>query len=1511
MKKLNRLFAILIAVLGVSATAKAYTTADLTAAGWSKVESITDVANYYYVFVDARTSAYMIADDHNRNRAYYLDLTNPITYANSTWLLEANNDSYALKNAATARYYNSGNWGWDPFLSANNDNANYKLTLTDGKYSIQSVKTSSYLGPWNNDGAVVGNGENIAANKGNNQAPGFLIYSMERSQYESKSALAFDQATSTNPINLTSKIDNPDADWKDYGMSGWTTVNTIGWKDLKGYDDKVGFFEFCNWGSSWNGSMSQTITSLPNGKYIVKVAAQAAATDVVVTLTANGMSTDLNCIGDNGGSISADGTEVALGSGVAGWQYMEVECVVVNGELSITVYSAATTNSRWANVDNFTIIYCGKDLTTYEDALSSTITTAQSIDRTKLTSEVTGILNNAINEAQIALSDGNRTVESLEEQTELLQAAIALANDIVAPYASLNTLVELCTTYAAESHSNVATNDVRTTFTTAINTATNNGDAAATVAALNEVYSTLEAARQAYVKAAIPTTGNSFDMTFLMTNPQVTSADGWTNGGTATGQQYTGAPDNTYLDFYQVTRDMYQTLSGLPSGSYFVKAATRGHADVSVGYIYVQNGENKITTDIHKVGNEGNTLGGGWDWTTTNDIAVTDGQLTIGFYAECGSEQWVGADVFSLYRAYDESLAAPMQASVTSLKSEAEALVDEIMSSKTKEALTTAINGADASSTNPFALNTMIVDLSSAIAEAQASIADYEKLKRYIAMTKVFTDVTAYEAQYNNGAYTSDDVDPARKELNIARYNAASAVFTNKVEVKGWTGDLANGIRSDQHWSGVTRDYFDANSWTPNYVDLKHTLSTTITLPEGTYVLKAAGRSDSDVTLTLNIKDGDNVLESVEYTGKGDTGYGIDTKGDANFSAEGTYANNNAGRGWEWEFAKFELDAETTVTLHVEVDYNSIQNRFGSFSDITLWMDDKTYVTVNGHAIDEPLTSAKTMVDSKPMGANENNELKAAIERAEGKISTPEELDGAVNALNTAIDNANAWIAAYNEKKAPLVAALERFEADYNDAQNGALDYMNKNRWAESISMAQEAAVAKDVTDSYEGFEMAAKNLNDALDAATTSIGEYNNLKTAIENAEEPSGDDWGSEPFQKPISVKEDINNTKAQAQAAYNAAEVDGKEVAAVIESLNTAIDEVVLNAPAEGQRFYIKVATEGHGKYGNAVLSTLGATGDNNPTGYGLNANNEVKPYLNQAFIFTQVEGNLYNISIERTEGTVYLTYGELNGSAAGWNKQQIQATTDAEKKGEFKIVPTGKNGVLKILNTIDNNYIDCQDGGSIYTDAKLSAEEFAFELVAEANITLTIPEEGWTTWILPFNAELPEDVKAYSCCEINGDKLTLVEAESLKANTPYLVNYSYESDYGFTGYGLADKDSYTDGLFTGTYVEYQTTANSNAYVLQNINSEVAFYLVGEDEQPTVDAYSCYITYEAQEGEEQAAMFLLSGGQEDDPTAVEGAERKAQNAVVVYDLMGRKVSSMKKGNMYIVNGVKVIIK
>ena len=125
-------------------------------------------------------------------------------------------------------------------------------------------------------------------------------------------------------------------------------------------------------------------------------------------------------------------------------------------------------------------------------------------------------------------------------------------------------------------------------------------------------------------------------------------APAWCNGRTGSDQQYEGAPDNTYLDTWNDTRDQYQTIKNLPAGSYTLKAATRANGEVKTGNIYARVNDTNNSENIHKDGNTGGDLGNGWGWTEVNFYVPNNATTKIGFYSECGNGKWAGADNFTL-----------------------------------------------------------------------------------------------------------------------------------------------------------------------------------------------------------------------------------------------------------------------------------------------------------------------------------------------------------------------------------------------------------------------------------------------------------------------------------------------------------------------------------------------------------------------------------------------------------------------------------------------------------------------------------------------------------------------------------------------------------------------------------------------------------------------------------------------------------------------------------------------
>lgn len=180
----------------------------------------------------------------------------------------------------------------------------------------------------------------------------------------------------------------------------------------------------------------------------------------------------------------------------------------------------------------------------------------------------------------------------------------------------------------------------------------------------------------------------------------------------------------------------------------------------------------------------------------------------------------------------------------------------------------------------------------------------------------------------------------------------------------------------------------------------------------------------------------------------------------------------------------------------------------------------------------------------------------------------------------------------------------------------------------------------------------------------------------------------------------------------------------------------------------------------------------------------------------------------------------------------------------------------------------------------------------------NETITYElKADYGTLILPFAADLPDGLKAYSCAKVEGNVLTLVEAESLAANTPYIMGGA-KGSYAFTGAPIPSDATLTAGLLTGVLED--TDAPAGSYVLQNNTNGLGFYKVGSV-IPTVKAYRCYLTYA---GEASALMYRFGG-----TTNISNIEAEGNNAM--YDILGRKVVGPAQKGVYILNGKKVFVK
>lgn len=223
----------------------------------------------------------------------------------------------------------------------------------------------------------------------------------------------------------------------------------------------------------------------------------------------------------------------------------------------------------------------------------------------------------------------------------------------------------------------------------------------------------------------------------------------------------------------------------------------------------------------------------------------------------------------------------------------------------------------------------------------------------------------------------------------------------------------------------------------------------------------------------------------------------------------------------------------------------------------------------------------------------------------------------------------------------------------------------------------------------------------------------------------------------------------------------------------------------------------------------------------------------------------------------------------------------------KPGDVKVQL--RNIVLSDINSQGPEF-DAVEPASVGTASSIST------------LTLKVSASNkFSTCILPFDAQLPAGLEAYSCEATEGNNLVLTQQSSMQAFTPYIV-YA-PNGYDGTLTGTVDAEKYqatvTNGYLTGTVVKTEVTGDAENYVLQNQGEGPMFYRVGTTSF-AIPAGKCWLTL-------PASLQGVAALQLQRPTGIERIPLLHTNAPT-YDLSGRQVATPTKG-VYIVGGKKVV--
>lgn len=190
---------------------------------------------------------------------------------------------------------------------------------------------------------------------------------------------------------------------------------------------------------------------------------------------------------------------------------------------------------------------------------------------------------------------------------------------------------------------------------------------------------------------------------------------------------------------------------------------------------------------------------------------------------------------------------------------------------------------------------------------------------------------------------------------------------------------------------------------------------------------------------------------------------------------------------------------------------------------------------------------------------------------------------------------------------------------------------------------------------------------------------------------------------------------------------------------------------------------------------------------------------------------------------------------------------------------------------------------------------------------ATYSTSITDAGYATLTLPFTYNVPEGLTAFTLDGMSdATRISATAVTTVSANTPVLIK-GEAGEYTFTAdnVSVVRNSAPSDGLLVGTYTAISSVP-TGAYLLQNHDGEVAFYVVPNDATLGLKAFRAYLNKSNSEAKTLTIDFVNPTGIRDD---VSGSA-KCSGMGSLYNLAGQRVSPGTKG-IIILNGKKIWVR
>ena len=1024
---------------------------------------------------------------------------------------------------------------------------------------------------------------------------------------------------------------------------------------------------------------------------------------------------------------------------------------------------------------------------------------------------------------------------------------------------------------------------------------------------------------------------------------------GWTEEGS-------GGNNNTAIGceiWHRSNFRIYQDLS-LPNGKYKVSLQIAG--TTGAGQVYGTSGSTtKTAASSAAAGSsfQNTVLSMIQDRTfgqvTTDEIEVSDGTLQMGMKCET-TDQWLVFDNFKLYCTGIDLSAYQTQLS---------ALVTEcnsfIASGVVPEACENAISSAIATYNKTYStakeyssaivaltavLNTYKNDteLQSAYAAYYAFKAQVEGLMTGIADGDTKTTLTSAISTATSSMEAATTV----AAINTQKASLRSAAMTF---ISGTDGQFDITFLASQQYSdwkkkdggaaGIVQDQFLTNrpAGIPSFAEnFEWTAATTgnvlyqtvSDLPAGYYQVgmytMALSTSQRDTGITTDATEGDADRTFAFAGDLGDaasiqrTGMPIKFATAVSFDDLTTLDVN------------VHLSSTGNLTFGVQKDKNGSNWHFAQIASIVY---SNTPDLTNLKATRDALVAEATGLLN---GSSEylTSEQQAALQAAITAGNNANDFDGlntvTLTTLPNAINTAKQQIQLVKDNRVLMLAALERFENDYNlaDGTDYRRSTMSADAWATLINKVNAVTTALDDVSQATSYGTLKDALVAQMDATDTSLRLFKSYKAMSDGVRSFSA--GGSVVGGSAADSEMDNDATEQAAITALNtafktyAAEQSGSFSTSAFLGDNLDFSEAegtalntdnsnnihavtgweVAYADADTWAVLQTHQTDNDGKlyirknWGSAAATLTVAKQKMLPVGryqLSLSWNSNLENMTN----LSQYKLGETTVAIGKaTSGAETLTYDFT-----------VTEPTPFDLIIGFQKTSTGNNPAQLIVDdivlTYSADYITIGDN----TTAIPATSDYA-------HVTLNRQlNQGWNALCLPFDTPTFNDaeIAVFTGETTDGNNVTLnfKKADTFTANTPYLVYFpeAVESGKKFVGVNVQPAEVKTTGTafdFCGTYVTKSIAAGD--YVISGGKLSKASSAI------TLKGTRTYFTPHTTTQARQIVGFTIDGGEatgiahvsaDGEPVALEG----------VYNLNGQKVKGRLKKGIYVVNGKKAAVK